>query len=45
MSLAAEGGLPKAQHRLDILEDEIDPDTLRGARQRLAKDRMLSSVS
>jgi TPR repeat protein len=38
MALAADGGLPKAQHRLRILEEELEPAALRAARQRLSKD-------
>ena len=44
MSLAAEGGLPKAEHRLEILEDQIDPGQLREARQRLSQRRLKTSI-
>ena len=44
MSLAAEGGLHKAEHRLEILEDQTEPGPLREARQRLAQRRLKTNI-
>jgi hypothetical protein len=44
MRRAADGGFPKAEHRARILEEELDPTTLREARQRLQKKRTNFSI-
>jgi hypothetical protein len=44
MSLAAEGGLHKAEHRLPLLEEQLDNDVLREARQRLSRSRTTASI-
>ncbi|MGR9093055.1 MAG: hypothetical protein ACU85U_20980 [Gammaproteobacteria bacterium] len=44
MSLAAESGFPKAQHRLRILEEELSPEILKQARQRVTRNPLVARL-
>jgi TPR repeat protein len=44
MRRAADGGFPKAEHRIRILEKQLDPDSLRDARRRLSNKRSAAVI-